>query len=473
MSRHDLPFLLPLMVPAASAVLVLLLIALRRSHALTAWVTLAGLAGCLAAVVRVAPLAPRPVTALLIVDQYALFFTGLIAAAAGAVVLLSWDYLAARRGNREEYYLLLLLATTGSAVLVASTHFASLFLALELLSVSLYGLIAYSRNNALSVEAGIKYLVLAGFSSAFLLLGMAFVYGSRGSLAFAEVRGGAAPTDPLLIGGLALILVGMGFKLALVPFHWWTPDVYQGAPAPVAGFIATVSKGAVFAVLLRFFAPWARFGPELQEVFALLAVASILVGNLLALRQRSLKRLLGYSSIAHMGYLLVAFLAGGRWAVTAAAFYLAAYFITNLAAFGVVALLSTPEREADDLEDYAGLAWRRPGPAAVLIAALLSLTGIPLTAGFVGKFYLMAAGVSAGLWLPVIALVVGSGIGLYYYLRVIIAVCREPEGGEARAVTAPVVGGAALAGLGLLLVWVGVYPGPLVELVQRIAERLY
>ena len=369
-------------------------------------------------------------------------------------------------------FLLPFLLPAAAAVLVASAHFASFFLGLELLSVALYGLIAYTRDNARSVEAGIKYLVLAAFSAAFLLLGMAFVYGSRGTLAFAPTMAAAGAPDALLLGGLALIIVGIGFKLAVVPFHWWTPDVYQGAPAPVAGFIATVSKGAVFALLLRYFAPLAPARePAVVAIFGGIAVASMLVGNLLALRQRSLKRLLGYSSIAHMGYLLVAFLAGGRWAVPAVAFYLTAYFITTLAAFGVIAQLSTPEREADDLADYAGLAWRRPGLAAVLIAALFSLTGIPLTAGFMGKFYLLSAGVSAGLWVPVLALVLGSGIGLYYYLRVIIAICREPEGASRTAARGPVVGGLALAGLGLLLIWLGVYPGPLVELVQRIAGR--
>ena len=227
---------------------------------------------------------------------------------------------------------------------------------------------------------------------------------------------------PPLLAGLVMIISGLGFKLAVVPFHLWTPDVYEGAPAPVTAFIATVSKGAVFALVLRYFTRIdIHAHTALFLIITLIAVASMFAGNLLALLQTNVKRILAYSSISHLGYLLVTVLASGPTAVTAAAFYLAAYFITTLGAFGVVAVLSRPERDADRLEDYRGLVWRRPWLAGVFTAMLFSLAGIPLTAGFVGKFYVVAAGVGSALWLAVVALAINSVIGLFYYLRIVVA----------------------------------------------------
>ena len=224
---------------------------------------------------------------------------------------------------------------------------------------------------------------------------------------------------PLLLTGLALTLTGFGFKLGLVPFHLWTPDVYEGAPAPVTAFVATVSKGAMFALLLRYFhGPGAK--GTVFVALSVVAVASMLVGNLLALLQDNVKRILAYSSIAHMGYVLVAFLAGGALAEQAVMFYLAAYFVTTLGALGIVTAISGAERDADRLTDYSGLFWRSPATAGVMTAMMLSLAGIPLTAGFLGKFYVVAAGASATVWWLVIALVVTSVIGLYYYLRVVV-----------------------------------------------------
>ena len=217
----------------------------------------------------------------------------------------------------------------------------------------------------------------------------------------------------LALAGLAMILVGVGFKLALAPFHMWTPDVYQGAPAPATAFLATVSKGAVFAVLLRYFAALgAAESGSLRAVLTLIAILSMFVGNLLALMQANVKRILAYSSIAHSGYLLVALLAARAYAPLAASYYLLAYFVTTLGAWGVVAALSTQEGDADSLEDYRGLAWRRPWLGGALTAMLLSLAGIPLTAGFIGKFYLLTAGVAGRMWLLVIMLVINSAIGL-------------------------------------------------------------
>ena len=485
----------PLILIAGTAVAVMLAAAFCRRHGVVAVLTLVGIAAAGLALAAAWRLAPRQVTPLLLVDRPALFYMGLILAAALVVCLLSWDYLgrcgadagetaepaalppAAPRPRHEEYYILLLTATAGALTLVASAHFASLFLGLELISVSLFALVAYPRRNPLSLEAGVKYLILAGASSAFLLMGMGLVYAVTGTLEFGRLPGAylaSRESQVLALAGVSLILVGIGFKLSLAPFHLWAPDVYQGAPAPVTAFVATVSKGSVFALLLRY-TQQLEVQPRdsLFVILTVLAIASMFVGNWLALFQRNLKRLLAYSSIAHMGYLLVALLAGGAWAPQAVAMYLTAYFITTLGAFGVVSVLSTREREADGLDDYRGLAWRRPWLAGVLAAMLLSLAGMPLTAGFIGKFYVLAAGVRSNLWLLVAVLAVNSAIGLFYYLRVLVtmfgpltAAAGAPASVAAGAPPRGFIGCATLGALTLALVWLGVYPATLIRLVQ-------
>ena len=484
MNVSDLLPLLPWIITAATAVVVMLAVALRRNHALAAVLALAGLAAALIALV-VGPKDVRHVTALLVIDGYARFYAGLILAASLALTLLSYGYLQRRQVMREEFYILLLLATTGAEVLAASSHFASFFLGLELLSVSLYALVAYPREPLVSIEAGVKYLVLAGASSAFLLFGMALVYTEAGTMGFSDLASKAAaggPAGTLVKTGVGMIIVAVGFKLALVPFHLWTPDVYQGAPAPVAGFVASVSKGAMFALLLRYFtaANLYRYDSLLIALTAI-AVLSMFTGNLLALLQKNVKRILAYSSIAHLGYLLVAFLASGNLAATAVTYYLVAYFVTIIGAFGVVAVLSGPHRDAEDIEEYRGLVWRRPGVAAVFTAMLLSLAGIPLTAGFVGKFFVLAAGVGGNLWMLTVILVINSAIGLFYYLRIIVAIFRPPA--EAQKAPAPepsaagpshsLPAGVTLAGLTLALVWLGVYPDPMIRAIRAAVAALF
>jgi NADH-quinone oxidoreductase subunit N len=477
MSVNDLVALLPLIVLGTAIVLLLLVAAFNRSHSVVALMAILGLSLAFASLF--VPSASSQVTPLLVMDGYARFFIGLMLAASLVVMLLAYGYLGEHSINPEEFYILLLLATLGAAVLAASSHFASFFLGLEILSISLYALIAYLRTSERSVEAGAKYLVLAGASSAFLLFGMALVYAEAGTMELARLASipstATATTNYLLLPGLAMMVVGIGFKLAVVPFHLWTPDVYEGSPAPVTAFVATVSKGAVFALLLRYFTQIDIHAYQsLFIIFVLIALASMLVGNLLALFQNNVKRILAYSSIAHLGYLLVAFLASGPLAVTAVAFYLLSYFITTLGAFGVVTVLSNEERDADDIQDYRGLYRRHPWLAGIMTAMLFSLAGIPLTAGFVGKFILVAAGVSSELWLPVVVLVISSAIGLFYYLRIIVALYAAPEPEREPLVSRslPVMGSVVLVGLTLLLVWLGIYPTSLIQLIQSTIGRL-
>jgi NADH-quinone oxidoreductase subunit N len=318
--------------------------------------------------------------------------------------------------------------------------------------------------------------VLSAAGSAFLLFGMALLYADAGTLSFTGIGKAIEATgmpSTLASLGLGMMLVGLGFKLSLVPFHLWTPDVYEGAPAPVAAFLATASKVAVFAVMVRLFqiSPAASSG-VLTDVMSVISVASILVGNLLALTQTNLKRLLGYSSIAHFGYLMIAMVASKGMAVEAISVYLVTYVLTSLGAFGVITLMSSPYtgRDADALFEYRGLFWRRPYLTAVLTVMMLSLAGIPLTAGFIGKFYIIATGVESHLWWLTGSLVLGSAIGVFYYLRVMVTLYLQDskiQRHDAPFNWAQRAGGVMLLGISLLAFFLGVYPQPLLTLVQH------
>ncbi len=481
MVSADFIALLPLLVLAVSSLVVLLITAFRRDHLLVALATSLGLTVALITLPIASQVAPRHVTPLLMVDAYAIFYIGLLLAASLAVTGLTYGYMKKRDGQHEEFYVLVLLATLGAITLAAATHLASFFLGLELLSVSLYVLIAYVRTEKDPLEAGLKYLILSGTSSAFLLFGMALAYFQLGTMGFAGMASALDQQTEIsaqFLVGLALILTGVGFKLALVPFHMWAPDVYEGASAPAAAFVATVSKGAMFSLLLRYFMEVAAFRFEaVWWALAGIAVLSMFVGNLLALLQDNIKRVLAYSSIAHLGYVLIAFLASGPVAVEAVTVYLVTYFITTLGAFGVVSVLSTPGREADTMEDYRALFWRRPWIAAVFAIMLLSLAGIPLTAGFVGKFYVFAAGVGSALWLLLVLLVINSVISLFYYLRIIVVMSAERSDGDLAVEDVAVMpvslaDGLVLATLSGLLFWLGLYPAPLIALVQTVEKSL-
>jgi NADH-quinone oxidoreductase subunit N len=477
--------LLPFIALTLSAVIVMVAGTFHTSHRLTVALTLGGLAWTAAMLAVTAARGGRQVTALLLLDDYTLFFMGLLVATTAGVVLLSYSYLERREHHPHDYYTLLLLATLGAAALVASTHFASFFLGLEVLSVSLYTLIAYPRLRADFIEAAVKYLVLAAATAAFLLFGMALVYAELGTMSLSaltalHVTGGGAAETSLLIGGLALIIVGIGFKLGVVPFHMWTPDIYQGAPAPVTAFVATVSKGAMVALLLRYFRQ-VSLAPHdtVWLIFAIIAAASMIAGNLLALLQSNVKRLLAYSSIAHLGYILVAFLAVGRSAAVAVGFYLVAYFLTTLGAFGIVSELSGPEADADEIDDYRGLAARRPLLSATFALVLFSLAGIPLTAGFLGKFLVVATGANSRLWWLLVVLVASSTVGLYYYTRIVVAMyVQRPRAAPAsrllrvEAVVGSRTGGSVLVVVVGLVLFLGIYPAPLIRLLAHVVAGL-
>jgi NADH-quinone oxidoreductase subunit N len=473
-SSTDLLALLPFLVLAAGATALLILGALGalRSGALHG--TSLGILLAAFFSLRFLPELPRQVTPLLRMDAFSVTFLVLILGAALVVLAGSREYLAARRLDGEAFYGLFLFATLGMALLAAANHMASLFLGLETLSVSLYALIAHDREERRSIEAGLKYLVLAGVGSAFLLYGMALLYADSRALSFPALQ-------QALLGGVlsawgyagaGLLFCGLAFKLAAVPFHLWSPDVYQGAPTPVTTLIATGSKGATAAVLLRATGFLPLGGDEwFGTAVWVIALASMTCGNLYALLQTDLKRLLAGSSIAHMGYLLVAFLVGGQAAVSAGSFFLLTYLPTTLLAFGVILALSH-ERDVTHIDEYRGLSRRRPWLAAALGLALFSLAGIPLTGGFVGKFAVFRAAIDHGFYFLAVFGVLNSVISVVYYLRVVVAIfLSDPTQAEEAPASAPatIPATAALLLAALVLLFFGLYPEPLFVLTREIA----
>lgn len=494
MTAEQLIALLPMMVVTATSVVVMMFAAFVSNHRLLNCLSLLGLFVALLSLLLAVKVAPIQVTPLILIDRFALFYSGLVLTAGAVVILLSYDYFQSseeRTIRVAEYYILLMVAILGGMVLVSSSHFAAFFIGLELLGVSLYVLVAYLAPIRLgrltSLEAGVKYLILSGVASALLLFGIALLYAEFGTLSFIELgrhwQNAEVLNGLFAAAGIGLLLAGVAFKLSLVPFHMWTPDVYEGAPAPSTAFIATVSKGAIFAFLLRFFATTGAFENQMIcYALALVAIASMLGGNLLALLQTNVKRILAYSSIAHIGYLLVAFLAASTGKVEidlvseAISFYLVAYFVTTLGAFAVICVLSNNDgqRDVDQLTDYQGLFWRAPWLASILTAMLLSLAGIPLTVGFIGKFYVFTMGVEGLLWWLLAALIAGSAIGLYYYLRWIVQMFMQPElqrdSSTEGSVAISLPGYFALLVLAVSLFWLGVYPPPLIGLIQTITS---
>mgnify|MGYP001310176243 FL=1 len=378
----------------------------------------------------------QPVTILLQVDHWSLFFTSLILIASLVTLVLSKDKFSSEGERKEEYYLLLVLSVLGAVVLIQSSHMVSLLLGMELMGVALYAMIAFPERGQLPLEAAVKYLVLSACASAMLLYGFALIYAATGELSYAGIGTRAAVAyaeNPMLVmAGSAMVIAGIGFKLSVAPFHMWTPDVYEGAPTPVTGFLATVSKGAVFVALTRFYIDGSlyQFG-DLNTALAALAIVSMLVGNWLALRQENIKRLLAYSSIAHFGYLLVVLIAltyiDAGLVNQSITFYLTAYIVTTLAAFTVVSMVAGEDTAKQNIGAFAGLFWHRPLEASALTVAMLSLAGIPLTAGFMAKFFVITVGIQSGLWGLLAVLVVGSAIAIYYYLRIIFAMSKSAE----------------------------------------------
>ncbi len=464
--------LLPVLIVLGTAGLVLLvdLLPPYRTKEHLASISLAGIIAALLVSVRLWGVDVRTFHGMVLLDNYALFFDIVVCYAAALIVLLSVDYLRRTGAECGEYYALILFSASGMMLMAAAGDLIIVFLALETMSLSLYVLTGLFKTRLESGEASMKYFLLGAFASSFFLYGIALVYGSTQSTNLERVAtalAGRTPTAMLVIA-LGMILVGLGFKISSVPFHMWAPDVYEGAPTSVTAFIATGSKAAAFAALIRVLMVALRAAqPDWSVLLWILAALTMTVGNVVAIAQSNLKRMLAYSSIAHVGYMMVGLVAGGPGGTGAVLYYLLAYTFTTVGTFGVISVCErTSGEEAVNVADYAGLARRNPVLAAVLSAFLLSLIGIPPLAGFVGKFDLFGAAVRGGyVWLAVIG-VLNSAVAAYYYLRVIVYMyMREPEG-ETGGLAPSFAGGLALTIALVGIVLLGVMPQPFADLAQ-------
>jgi NADH-quinone oxidoreductase subunit N len=416
---------------------------------------------------------------LVVVDSYAVFWKMLLYLVSGLTILLSMGYLKEEKIQLAEYYAFVLLALTGMMVMVSGADLLTIYLGIELMSITLYIMAGFKRFEARSIESSAKYFVLGAFSSGILLYGISIVFGVTGSTRLVEIAAvvdGRGIEDPLVFIALMLLIVGFGFKVAAVPFHMWTPDVYQGAPTSVTAFMAVASKAASFAAFLRvLLEAFGGIKPNWNLLILAICLITVALGNLVAIVQTNVKRMLAYSSIAHAGYALIGVVVAG-WEGTAAAvsaqgisslmLYLAIYSFMTIGAFAMVAILRNGGLEGEEIEDFTGLAKRHKGGAFLMLLFMVSLAGIPPTAGFIGKFYLFMAAVNAELaWLAIFGLVFAA-ISAFYYLRIVMVMyMREPSSEQelhTRLVLSPqisVVLACAVAGVVLL----GIFPGPLVS----------
>jgi NADH-quinone oxidoreductase subunit N len=401
------------------------------------------------------------------IDGFSAFFQLVILIAAAFTVLISLDYAGKHRLPGAEYYSLLLFSALGMMLMATAGDLIIIFLGLETMSIAVYVLAGIARGDTRSNEAATKYFLLGAFSTGFLLYGIALVYGATGTIKLAAIHAalsGHMASNPMLLLGLGMMLIGFGFKVAAVPFHMWTPDVYEGAPTPITGFMAVGVKLGAFAGFLRVFL--VNLGPVSEHWSAVLWIVAALTmttGNLVALVQTNIKRMLAYSAIAHAGYILVGMTAAGAEAGSAVLYYLLAYAFTNLGAFAVVVALEHRGYGSDLIADYRGLARRAPALAAAMAIFLLSLTGVPPMAGFIGKFYIFSAALSHGYtWLVIIA-VLNSVVSAYYYFYVMVAMYMREGGPEVESMSARPALVAAIGLAAIATVLVGVYPQPYME----------
>ncbi len=407
---------------------------------------------------------------MLTLDPFSIFFRIISIITSGVVILLSIGYTPLHGDSEGEYYSILLFITIGMMLLVSSSNLLMIFLAIEYVSIASYILAGFMKKDPKSSEAALKYFLLGGLSSGVMLYGMSLLYGWTRSLDISEIYmaldSGSIPI-PVIIISIAFLLAGFGFKLALVPFHMWTPDVYEGAPTPVAAFLSVGPKAAGFAVLVRVLL--VGMGGDMQShwvpILAGLSILTMIVGNIVAIAQQNIKRLIAYSSIAHSGYILLGLVISNRMGLEAILLYLLIYLFMNLGAFGVVIIVSNSIR-SDEIKDYAGLSQRSPLLALSLAIFLVSLAGIPPTAGFLGKFYIFAACIEAGYaWLAVIA-IINSIVAAYYYFKVVrMMYLVEPE--EIGVIRGDVGSCMALFFTLALTIIIGIFPGPFVSLVER------
>ncbi len=447
----------------------------QPSSAAISWLTLAGILVAAAANGWLLTLHEATPTAVVPLDSFRVFANFLFLLSAALFVLISTRYLDQEGLRLGEIYVLVLLATVGMMAFAGTRDLMVMFIGLELMSVPVYVLTGVNRRAWRSAEGALKYFLLGAFSSAFFLFGVALIYGATGTTNLSLIATATGSATPLLLIGMAMLVVGFGFKTATVPFHMWTPDAYEGAPAPITGFMAAGVKAAAFAALLRtFLTAFPGLAATWTPMIFWLAIITMVGANLTALAENNVKRMLAYSSIAHAGYLLVALAAGTTMGAASFLFYLVVYTLMTIGAFAVVIAVGRRGEERLDIEDYAGVAWQRPLVGIVMTIFLLSLAGFPFTGGFIGKVYILRAAVENGLLPLAIVLVLASLVSYWYYLRVAWYMWFRDPVVEA-GVEPMAVGGTmkfALVAAAVLVVLLGILPGALLDMAQRSAATL-
>ncbi len=452
--------------------LVLLIVdaTVKKPASLTYWLTLLGLVVTGILTVNTYTASGVAFNGMVFTGRFPAFFEIIFVLSAGLSVLLSKPYLEKEEAHFGEYYAMIVFATIGMMLMASARDLMVLFLGLELMSISLYVLAGYLRRDAKSNEAALKYFLLGAFATGFFLYGISLVYGASGTTNLAEIlrKFSSIQNDPLLWIGAALILIGLSFKISAVPFHMWVPDVYEGSPTTVSGFMSTGSKAAAFAALVILFSYSVHPSWQLQVVIAYLAAFTMIIGNLIALVQQNIKRMLAYSSIAHAGYALVGIAAANSLGRTGVLYYMLAYTFMQIGAFGVVSVLESKEGRYLKISDYEGLAHRHPFIAALMAIFMFSLAGIPPFAGFFGKYYLFASAVTANMtWLAVVG-VLASVVSVYFYLNVVVNMYfKESPEGSAPAVISK-LGATALIIAAVAVIELGLTPGYIVTLTQRL-----
>ncbi len=449
------------------AIVVLIVESLKaRTETLTCALSLAGLAAAFVWALAGISRAGTAYSGMLSTGGYANFFDMVFAASGALTVMLSRSYTAREGIEHGEYYALILLAVAGMMLMAGAADLIVLFLGLELMSLSFYILAGFARRRATSNEAAMKYFLLGAFSTGFLLYGIALLYGSTGTTNVAAItaKAGSLLTTPLFLVGLGLVLIGFAFKIAAVPFHMWVPDVYEGSPTTVSGLMSTGGKAAAFSALLLVFAPGVvRLSWQIQDVLAAIAAMSMVVGNVIAIAQSNIKRMLAYSSIAHAGYILTGVVAANPFGAQGVLYYLAAYTVMNVGAFGVLSMLEREDGRGLTFDDYVGLSSAKPLVAGLMALFMFSLAGVPPFAGFFGKYYVFAGAVQAGFtWLAVVGVLM-SVVSAYYYLRLVVVMYFREPAGAFTAVENPLALGALLFAA-VAIVGLGIFPAGLLSL---------
>ncbi len=448
------------------------------SKPIVAWLAAVGLVAAAGANLWLLGVSETGIDGMVAVDSFRVFANFIFILAGVLAVLTSIGYLDRVGINRGEFYALILSSIVGMMLLGSARHLVLLFLAVELMSISIYVLVGFNRREPRSSEAALKYFFLGAFSSAFLLYGIALVFGATGTLNLAEIASAtsAVRETPMFTVGVGLLIVGLCFKVGVMPFHVWTPDAYDGAPTPISSLMATGVKAAGFAAFIRVFAVAFAGAYELwAEVLAWVAILTMFGANLIALTQGSVKRMLAYSSIAHAGYLLVALVTANAYGAAAFLFYLLVYTLMTAGAFGIVMANSGGPVERNALDDFAGFGWRQPLLGAIFSVFLLSLAGFPLTGGFIGKLYILRATMESGYVVLAVSLVLASLISYFYYLRVIVVMYMRPAPAEG-SVTETALSPQARFAVALAAVFVIVLffaPGPVLDAAQRSVATLF